>query len=55
MVTAIIVSIVVAVVIAGGVLSLLKSTRSGMPSREVLDRATRRAQELEARDKESDH
>lgn len=52
--TAIIVSVVVIVVLAGGVLSLLRSTRSGMPSRDVLDRATRRARELEARDKESD-
>ena len=52
MATAIVVSIVVVVVIAGGVFSLLKSTRTGMPSRDVLDRATRRARELEARDKE---
>ena len=55
MATAIIVSIVVAIVIAGGVFSLLRGTRTGMPSRDVLDRATRRARELEALDKESDH
>ena len=52
--TAIIVSVVVIAVIAGGVLSLLRSTRTGMPSRDVLDRATRRARELEAHDKEAD-
>jgi hypothetical protein len=50
--TAIIVSVVVIVVIAGGVLSLLRSTRTGMPSQDVLDRATRRARQLEARDQE---
>jgi hypothetical protein len=55
MATVIIVSIVVVVVVAGGIFSLLKSTRTGMPSREVLDRAARRARELEARDKESGH
>ena len=52
--TAIIVTVVVIAVIAGGVLTLLKSTRTGMPSRDVLDRATRRARELEARDREAD-
>jgi hypothetical protein len=52
--TAIIVGIVVLVVIAGGVLSLLRSTRTGMPTRDVLDRAERRERELEASDKESD-
>lgn len=52
--TAIIVTVVVIAVIAGGVLTLLKSTRTGMPSRDVLDRAARRARELEARDREAD-
>jgi hypothetical protein len=52
--TAIIVSVVVIVLIAGGVLSLLRSTRTGMPSRDVLDRATRRARELAAHDEEAD-
>jgi hypothetical protein len=52
--TAIIVTLVVIAVIAGGILSLLRSTRTGMPSRDVLDRATRRARELDARDKEAD-
>ena len=50
--TAIIVTFVVIAVIAGGILSLLRSTRTGMPPRDVLDRAARRARELEARDKE---
>jgi hypothetical protein len=52
--TAIIVSVVVIAVIAGGLLSLLRSKRTGMPSRDVLDRATRRSRELEAHDKEAD-
>lgn len=52
--TAIIVSLVVIAVIAGGILSLLRSAKTGMPPRDVLDRATRRARELEARDKEAD-
>jgi hypothetical protein len=51
MFTAIVVSVVVIAVIAGGVLGLLKSKRAGMPSRDVLDRAKRRAREL---DKEAD-
>lgn len=51
---AIIVSVIVIAVIAGGVLSLLRSARTGMPARDVLDRATRRARELEARDEEAD-
>ena len=54
MTLAIIVSIVVLAVIAGGIFRLLRSTRTGMPSRDVLDRATRRSRELEARDKDSD-
>jgi hypothetical protein len=52
--TAIIVSVIVITVVAGGVLSLLRSTRTGMPPRDVLDRATRRARELKARDEEAD-
>jgi hypothetical protein len=33
------------------VLSLRGSAKTGMPTQDVLDRATRRARELEARDK----
>jgi hypothetical protein len=48
--TAAIVIVVVIVIIAGGVLSLRASSRTGMPPREVLDRATRRARQLESDD-----
>lgn len=48
--TAAIVIVVVIVIIAGGVLSLRASSRTGMPSREVLDRATRRARQLDSED-----
>jgi hypothetical protein len=51
--TAVIVIVVVLVVIVGGVLSLRSSARTGMPSKDVLDRANRRERELEARDKDS--
>jgi hypothetical protein len=49
--TAAIVIVVVMVVIVGGVLSLRSSAKSGMPAQDVLDRASRRARELEAQDK----
>jgi hypothetical protein len=51
MTTAIVVIIVVAAVLIGGLLSLRRSTKTGMPSQDVLDRATQRARELEAQDK----
>jgi hypothetical protein len=50
--TAVIVIVVVIVVIVGGVLTLRSSARTGMPAQDVLDRASRRARELEARDKD---
>jgi hypothetical protein len=49
---AIVTIVVVIVLIAGGVSSLRASAKTGMPSKDVLDRASRRARELEARDKE---
>ena len=49
--TAAIVIVVVMVVIVGGVLSLRSSSKTGMPSQDVLDRASRHARELEAKDK----
>ena len=49
--TAAIVIVVVLVVIVGGVLSLRSSARTGMPSQDVLDRASRRARELDAKEK----
>jgi hypothetical protein len=50
--TAVIVIIVVLVLILGGVLSLRNSAKTGMPSQDVLDRATRRARQLDSQDKE---
>ncbi len=50
MLTAIII-VVVVVIIVGGVLSLRSSARTGMPSQDVLDRASRHTQELETREK----
>ena len=52
MVTAIIVTIVIIAVLGGLVLSLLRSTKTGMPSRDVLDRAARRARQLDTHDGE---
>jgi hypothetical protein len=48
--TAAIVIVVVMVVIVGGVLSLRSSSKTGMPAKDVLDRANRRARELAAKD-----
>ena len=48
----VVIVIVVMVVIAGGVLSLRGSARTGMPSKDVLDRASRRARELATREKQ---
>jgi hypothetical protein len=52
MVTAIIAVVIVVAMVAGVVLSLRKSAKTGMPSQDVLDRATRRAREQDARDTE---
>jgi hypothetical protein len=49
--TAAIVIVGVLVLIVGGVLALRSSARTGMPSPDVLDRATRRARELNSDDK----
>jgi hypothetical protein len=50
--TAIVVIIVLVALVAGTVLSLRASARTGMPAKDVLERATRRARELEAQEKE---
>jgi hypothetical protein len=50
--TAVIVIVIVGAVLAGTILSLRKSTRTGMPPKDVLDRATRRARELEQQEKD---
>jgi hypothetical protein len=54
MTTAIIVAIVVVAFVVGGILKLRTTTRSGMPSQDVLERATRRARELEEAEKRED-
>jgi hypothetical protein len=51
--TLLIIALVLAVLI-GGILTLRSSARSGMPSDEVLKRASHRARELDAAEKESD-
>jgi hypothetical protein len=51
----IIIALVVAVLV-GGIFVLRSSTRAGMPSAEVLERAKRRARELAAAEKrDPDH
>lgn len=52
MLTAVILIVILVALIVGTMLSLRSSAKSGMPSRDVLDRATRRARELESREKD---
>jgi hypothetical protein len=49
--TAIVILLIVIALVAGTVVSLRTTSKSGMPSKEVLDRATQRSRELEAREK----
>jgi len=53
----IVIGLIVIAIVAGTVISLRTTARSGMPSKEVLERATRRARELEAgeRAEQTDH
>jgi hypothetical protein len=51
MYTAIIATVLVVGLVAGLILTLRSSARTGLPSKEVLERATRRARELEAKEK----
>jgi hypothetical protein len=48
--TAVIVIVVVLILIVGGVLALRSSAKTGMPPPDVLDRASRRARELNSED-----
>ena len=50
MLKAIIIFLVVIAVLGGGLLTLRSSRRSGMPSEDVLKRATERAREQAAKD-----
>ncbi len=54
MTTMIVIIVVVIIVLVGTVLSLLSSARTGMPSQDVLERARRRAQQLDAEEKDPD-
>jgi Protein of unknown function (DUF2897) len=49
--TAVVILLVVIALVAGTVVSLRTTAKSGMPSKDVLDRATQRSRELEAREK----
>jgi hypothetical protein len=49
--TAIVILLIVIAIVAGTVVSVRTTAKSGMPSKEVLDRATQRSRELEAREK----
>jgi hypothetical protein len=49
--TAIVVFLVVLAFVAGTVFALRSRAKEGMPSKDVLDRATRRARELEEQEK----
>jgi Protein of unknown function (DUF2897) len=49
--TTIIAIIIVVGLLAGIILGLRSSAKTGMPSKEVLDRATRHAREIDAQEK----
>jgi mannose/fructose/N-acetylgalactosamine-specific phosphotransferase system component IID len=49
--SAVIIGLIVIAVVAGTVVSLRTTAKTGMPSKEVLDRASQRSRELEAQEK----
>jgi hypothetical protein len=51
MLKTIIVIVLVLAFLVGTIMSLRRSTKTGMPSEDVLKRATQRARELEAQEK----
>lgn len=51
MVTVIVLSVVLVALIVGTMLTLRSSARTGMPSQDVLERAKRRAREIESSEK----
>ncbi|MEJ0035017.1 MAG: hypothetical protein WDO68_02840 [Gammaproteobacteria bacterium] len=51
MTTAIVVFVIVCAFVAGTLFALKTRSKDGMPSKDVLERATRRARELEEREK----
>ena len=50
MATALIVILIVVAIVAGTILTLRTTTRQGMPSKEVLERAAQRSRGQDARD-----
>lgn len=52
MVTAVVLGVVLVALIVGMMMTLRSSAKTGMPSRDVLDRAARRARELESSEKD---
>jgi hypothetical protein len=48
---AVVIGLIVVAIVAGTAISLRTTARTGMPPKEVLDRATQRSRELEAREK----
>jgi hypothetical protein len=51
---ALIIIVLVVGVLVGGLLTLRSSSRTGMPDADVLDRAQKRARELDAGEKKDD-
>lgn len=51
---ALILIVIVLAVIVSTLLTLRRSANTGMPSRDVLERATRRAKELDAQEKKDE-
>ena len=54
MVVAIVVLVVLVALVAGTIITLRSSARTGMPSKDVLDRASKRARELESQEGDRD-
>ncbi len=52
--TAAIIIIVVVGLLVGGIMTLRSSTKAGMPTQDVLDRATRRARQLDEQEKKDE-
>jgi hypothetical protein len=48
---AVVIGLIVVAIVAGTAISLRSTARTGMPSKEVLDRAKQRSRELEAGEK----
>ena len=54
MVTVVVLSVVLVALVVGTMVTLRSSAKTGMPSAEVLERAKRRARELESSEKNED-